>query len=266
MLWLLVVVLVFYLAYCCAFIFFQSRFIFRPVKLNKDHKFSPSQSYEELNITTNDGANLNALHLLPSAENGVILYFHGNWHNLASYLPYTKKFTDNGYSVLISDYRSYGKSSGHLNEELLFSDSEYWYDWALKKFPPEKITIYGRSLGTSVAAWLASRRPSGGLILETPFCHMYDIARRYGMLLPDGNYLKFGLRTDLLIQQVKVPVAILHGTRDETVSIHSARKLRKYLKPGDMFIEIEGGKHKTLENFARYHETIDELLQGKKSS
>ena len=80
------------------------------------------------------------------------------------------------------------------------------------------------------------------------------------MPFPNGNYLPFSLRSDLKIQLVKSPITILHGTKDETVSIHSGKKLQPLLKPGDRFVEIPNGMHKNLDHFDSYHQTIDALL------
>lgn len=262
MLWIIGGMVALYIWYCTCFLLFQRYFIFRPKRLKNDFTFSTEQPFLELNIPSGDGENLHALLLNPDAKKGLVIYFHGNWRNLDNYLPYTKKFTDYNYSVLISDYRSYGKSTGKLTEEHFFSDTMLWYEQALHYFSPEKIFIYGRSLGTAAAAHLAAYRPCRHVILETPFCNMYDIARRHLLLLPDGNYLKFGLRSDAILAHVKARVIILHGTKDETVSIHSARKLKPHLKPGDHFIEIAGGKHKNLHLFDAYHQAMDSIFKA----
>ena len=81
------------------------------------------------------------------------------------------------------------------------------------------------------------------------------------MLIPDGNFLPFGCRSDHYITMVKAPIMIIHGTKDETVSIHSARKLASFLKKDDQFIEVPGGKHKTLDKFSEYHAAIDSLFE-----
>lgn len=260
MVWVLGVLLLLYVVYCLSFIAFQPYFIFRPEKLTEEYVFKTEVPYRELSLTSGDGANLHGLLLQPEATKGIVIYFHGNWHNLDNYLPFTKKFTDQGYSVLISDYRGYGKSTGHITKENFYADTEFWYSMALDYFPPEKIFIYGRSLGTAAATYLAAHHPSKYLILETPFSNMYDIARSYGMLFPDGNYLPFSLRTDLMIKNVAAPIMILHGTKDETVSIHSGKKLKRFLKPGDRFVEIKNGKHKNLDRFEDYHKAMDSLL------
>lgn len=258
--WLILTSIILYILYCLAFILFQSTFIFRPQKLADTHEFNPGIAFREMNVQAKDHARLHGILLQPDATKGIVIYFHGNWKNLDNYLPFTKKFTDLGYSVLMPDYRSFGKSGGKLTEQHFYADTECWYEVARQSFAPEKILIYGRSLGTAAATYLAARQHCNQLILETPFANMYDIGRRLGMLFPDGDYLSFGLRTDILLQSVKVPILILHGNKDETVSIKSGKKLKQYLKPGDHFVEIENGKHKNLHEFHAYHAALNSFL------
>jgi pimeloyl-ACP methyl ester carboxylesterase len=204
---------------------------------------------------------LNALLLLPESVKGVVIYFHGNRSHLAHHLPHTKKFTEAGYAVLISDYRGFGKSTGKLTEHHFSSDALMWYQKVSQQFPPDKIIVYGRSLGTAAASWLAAHEGCSQLILEAPYYNMYDLARRYGMLIPDGNYLSFSFRNDEHLPKVKVPITILHGTKDKVVSPRSAYRLKKFLKSGDQFIEISGARHKDLGNFPEFNQIIWKLLE-----
>ncbi len=260
MIWIIVSCIALYILYCLAFIVFQRYFIFRPQKLTDSYVFNAATAFREINIEANDHTRLNGFLLQPQATKGIIIYFHGNWKNLDNYLPFTKKVTYLCFSVLLPDYRSFGKSGGRLTEQNFYADTELWFAVARQYFDENKILIYGRSLGTTAAACLAARQQCHQLILETPFANMYDIGRRFGMLLPDGNYLSFGFRTDLFLQSVKVPILILHGNKDETVSIHSGKKLKQYLKPGDRFVEIENGKHKNLHQFETYHDALNDFL------
>lgn len=263
---LITVVILLYIVYCLAFMIFQRYFIFRPEKLKEGYVFKPAVAFTELNLQAADGIRLNGVLLQPGARNGMVIYFHGNWKNLDNYLPFTKKFTDLGYSVLLPDYRSYGKSEGRLTEHNFYADSECWYQLAAEQLPPDKIFLYGRSLGTAAATYLAAHFPCSQLILETPFANMYDIARRFGMLFPNGNYLPFSFRTDVLIQSVAVPILILHGNKDETVSIKSGKHLQRFLKPTDRFVEIDNGKHKNLDRFHDYHNALNDFLKKGKAT
>jgi pimeloyl-ACP methyl ester carboxylesterase len=257
---IVVIVLLAYLFYHVAFILLQPKLIFQNRKLQQDFSFTAPLPVTEINLTTTDGATLNATLQLPENMKGIVIYFHGNKHHLQRYLPYTKKFIEHNYAVLMPDYRSYGKSTGKLNEELFLSDSKHFFDYLIKNYPEKEITIYGRSLGTAPATWLASQVNCKQLILEAPFCNMNDLSKWYGMFLPIGRFLRFQLHNDLNLQKVKCRVTIIHGTHDTTVPVFSGRKLKMFLKPEDQFVEITKGNHHNLEQTEIYNEVMDQLL------
>jgi fermentation-respiration switch protein FrsA (DUF1100 family) len=258
--WFLIVFLVLYFLFHLAYIFFQPKFIFRPKKLPPDFQFTCHAPLQEINLVASDGINLNGVLISSPHKKGIVLYFHGNMMHLQNYLPYTAKFTELGYSVFIPDYRGFGKSNGTLSEQNFYDDALLMFDWLRQSFPLQKIIVYGRSLGTGAAVYIAAHRACDQLILEASFCNMYDVARWYGLLLPTGNYLQFELRTDLLLMKVKCPVALFHGTKDRTIPLRSSKKLKQLLKPDDLYCEIKNGNHNNLEQFTIYHEELEQLL------
>ena len=258
--WFLIVFLFLYTLFHLAYIFFQPKFIFRPEKLPLDFQFICHAPLQEINLQASDGVNLNAVLISSSQKKGTVIYLHGNRMHLQNYLPYTSKFTELDYSVFIPDYRGFGKSGGILTEHNFYEDALLAFDWLRQNFPHQKIIVYGRSLGTGAAAHIAAHRVCNQLILEAPFCNMYDVARWYGLLLPTGNYLQFELRTDLVLMKVKCPIAIFHGTKDRTIPIRSSKKLKHLLKPDDLYCEIKDGNHNNLEQFTMYHQELEQLL------
>lgn len=89
-------------------------------------------------------------------------------------------------NFVIIDYRGYGKSTGVISEEGLYKDADAAYDYLTGKgFTPQQIIVYGRSIGTGVAADLASRHACKGLILESPYTSMTALAgEKFPVLLP----------------------------------------------------------------------------------
>ena len=254
--------LIIYALYCVNFILFQSRFLFRPKKLAKDFVHPCPWPHEELFLPTPDGETINALLIHSKARKGLVVYYHGNMLHLTNYLPYVNKFIEENFDVLICDYRSFGKSSGTLTEENFYSDSLLVYDTAKEQFPNLPLIIYGRSMGSAAACYVASKRECRMVLLEAPFFNLYDLARFYGMLLPEGNYLKFSFRNHIHLSQVKSHVTIFHGTRDSVVAFKSGKKLQRCLKEGDRFVVIEGGGHNNLEQFEKYHVELERALVG----
>ena len=262
MIWLLILLFLLYGLYIFCFILFQRFFVFKPARLKSDYRFQHDKEFKEVFFETKDGISVHALHVMPELKKGMVIYFHGNMKHIGNYLPYIHKFTDYGWSVLMMDYRGYGKSAGKLSEQYFFQDTQLAYDYAEKIFPESGIIIYGRSLGTAAATWLAAHNDCRQLVLESPYYNMYDLAWHYGMPLPQGNYLRFGLRTDQLIDRVKSPIIILHGTKDRTVPLRSAKKLKAHLKPEDSFIVINGAGHRNMETFDAFHEALDQIMNS----
>ncbi len=241
--------------------YMQKKLIFLPTKLNSDYKFEFVQSFDELFLETDDGARLNALHFLVDNPKGVILYFHGNagdlsrWGNVATY------FTNFQYDVLIMDYRTYGKSSGRISEKKLLEDAQLFYDHLLKSYNENRIIIYGRSLGTTFATYIASNNNPKKLILETPFFNLTEVAQDRIPFIPVKYFLRYQFPTNEFIIDVDCPVYIFHGTNDKVVPFQSGKRLSELVDHGSLnFIPIEGGEHNNLVQFEDYKLGIQEAL------
>ncbi len=246
-----------------ALYFLQDRILFRPVSLKKDHKYDFPQKHKDINILINEGSNLNIVQFLPfdSISKGVILYFHGNKKNISRYAEYTSIFTRNGYEVWMIDYPGFGKSTGKFNEQNLYDWASHMYDFARSKFSADSIIIYGKSMGTGIAAELASRRNSKRLILETPYYDFPSVIKHYLPIYPVDRMIHYKLRTNEYLKKISVPVTIFHGTKDRTITYRNAQCLKKFLKLGDEFITIEGGRHNDLYSFKEVIVKLDSILK-----
>jgi pimeloyl-ACP methyl ester carboxylesterase len=240
---------------------FQKKLIFYPEKLPADFQFQYPYDFKEINFPTTPRSTINALHFTTANPKGVILYFHGNAGSLRTWGNISALFTESGFDILIMDYREYGKSTGTLSEKALFHDAQWIYQEICKQFSESAIIIYGRSIGTGVAAYLAAHNHPGLVILEAPFYSMLDMADHYYPWIPKF-LLRFPLRNDLYMQQIKSPIAIFHGTEDEIIPFQSGKKLTKYFKPHDLFIAIPGGHHNDLEHMPLYTSQLKKLLSS----
>ncbi len=243
---------------------FQEKFLFLPSTLEADYSFQFESNFEELFFETEDNVSINALHFKtenPRTKKGVILYFHGNAGDLSRWGKYATYFVEKGYDVLMIDYRTYGKSKGELSEKAIYKDAQYAYDFLLKNFKESEIIIYGRSLGTGIASYLAAHNSPKQLILETPYYSIPDVAKGRFPIYPVGSLLKYEFPTYQYLPKVHCPVAIFHGTEDRVVPFGSARKLQN-LGINDLdFVTIEGGSHNDLSLFDDYHQTMNVLLK-----
>src|SRR5262249_4907292 len=119
----------------------------------------------------------------------------------------------------------------------------------------------GKSLGTGIAAQLASIRDCKRLILESPYYSVANIAARYAWMYPVNWMVGFKIPTYQYLQKVTAPVSIFHGTSDNVIPFSNAEKLSPFLKQGDELIPIEGGDHNNLNSFPLMKEKLDSLLR-----
>ncbi|SFD14460.1 hypothetical protein SAMN05518672_101705 [Chitinophaga sp. CF118] len=241
--------------------FFQKKLIFHPDVLAADYKFQFDVPFEELKIQVKKDELLSAILFKATAPKGIVIYFHGNARNISNYAAKTPDFIRNGYDVLMMDYPTFGKSTGTLLESRMYADALLMYQIARQRFPADSIIIFGRSLGTAVAAQLASIRDCRRLVLESPYYSMTDMAMRYAPIFPYSLMLEYKFPTNEYLKKVAAPVTIIHGTADRTVPLSSGKKLEALFKPGDKFIAIEGADHNNLDNYTRFHQALDNALQ-----
>lgn len=258
---LLLLALVLYIAGICFIFLFQRFIIFRPEPLPKNYSFDIDSPHEELFLITPDSNRINAL-FFPTQDSarGVVLYFHGNADNLARWSRFHSDFTERGYDFFAIDYRGYGKSTGQVDEDLFYQDARLAYNWLAKRYPPDHIIIYGRSLGSGPASHLAAEVRAKMLILETPFDNIRSLLLTQAPVLILPFELKYKFPNDEHIQKVSCPIYIFHGTKDRVVPYRSAERLKKHLKAGDFFYTIENGGHKDLSSFEIYQRMLDSLL------
>jgi len=254
--------IIMYLGITSTLYIFQDNILFRPTVLAQDFEYKFSYPFEELFLKPEDNAVINTLHFKNKEPKGVILYFHGNAGDLSRWGKITEYFVELNYDVLVMDYRTYGKSTGALSQEVLYKDAQFCYDYLKTYYNEKDITVYGRSLGTTFAAYVASKNSPKQLVLETPYYSMTDVARIRFPLLPIKYLLKYNLPTYSFIKNVDCNILMLHGTEDRVIKISSAEKLFEVAPQYQTtFITIEGGSHNDLIEFEEYHQAVKDLLQ-----
>ena len=239
------------------FFAFQKKIIFQPEKLHTEHHFNFEGEFEEFYIPV-ENEKINALYFKTKQEQkGAILYLHGNADNLNRWGKYASDFTNRGYDVLMIDYRGYGKSEGIATEANIYKDAEAAFQWLSKQTDYQQIIIYGRSLGSGPASYLAAQNDAKMLILETPFESIECVDDNKLPLMSFLFRSRVKFPNDQYIRKVDFPIFIFHGTEDFVVPYDCAKGLEAFLKPEDKFITIEGGGHKNLNEFKTYYEQLD---------
>lgn len=250
-----------YTGICIYFWFIQDEIIFRPDRLPHDYTYSYSFEYEERWFEGDDGARIHALLAKSDSARGLVIYFHGNGGSTNTSEEKFRFFLDQGYDVLYPDYREYGKSTGELkNGKDLTGDMNRVYRSIKDEYGEDRITVLGYSLGSGVAASVASENNPRQLILWTPYYSMVDMKNTRYPYLPDF-LVRFPLRTDLYLQQVDEPVTIFYAADDEVLPLSRSMKLNELLKEKDRYILLKKQGHRSLYRNNELRREMNKLLQ-----
>ncbi|MDH5204011.1 MAG: alpha/beta hydrolase [Nitrospirota bacterium] len=223
--------------------FRQYRMLYFPEKEIGQTPNSLGLKYEEINFKTEDGFHISGWYIPAEKEKGVLLFCHGNAGNISHRVDSIKIFNSLNLSVLIFDYRGYGKSEGKPSEYGTYLDAEAAWDYLVnvKRKSPENIILFGRSLGGAVAAELAMRKKPAALIIESSFTSVPDIGKTFYPWLPIKLLSKFKYSTIDKIGSIHCPKLIIHSPEDEIISFRNGEMLyEKAFQPKD-FLKIKGG-------------------------
>ena len=241
--------------------FIQEKLIFKPEKLHPDFEFKYDAPFEELFFDIEPGVRINGLHFYREQPKGLILYFHGNSRSIKGWAKYARDFYRDDYDVVLIDYRGFGKSTGKRTEKNMLDDVQFIYDSLRRTYPEDHLIVYGRSIGSGFATRLASDNSPRYLILDAPYYSFRKVVERFLPFLPVRFVLRYHLRTDRWIRQVKCHTYILHGTRDKLIPIRHSEKLQQLNPDKITLIRIEGGGHNNLPSFPEYHNFVRDILK-----
>lgn len=240
---IIVILLVFYLAFLITIYFLQDRMLYFP---QRDIQQTPKDiglDYEDVYMKTKDGVTISGWYIPTENEKGVVLFCHGNAGNISHRLESINIFYNMGLSVLIFDYRGYGKSEGKPSEKGTYLDAEAAWNYlvSIKGKPPRKIILFGRSLGAAIAADIALKESPAGLIIESSFLSVFEMGKKYYPWIPVRLISKFDYSTIDKIQSITSPKLIIHSPDDEIIPFEHGKKLfEKAVQPKE-FLQIEGG-------------------------
>lgn len=257
------IVFVLYVSLCALLFLVQEKIIFLPDKLDKAHQFSFSIPFEEINIVTDDDKLLHGLLFKADSSRGLIFYLHGNGGSVNAWGDIAETYTKLHYDIFLLDYRGYGKSDGTIESELqLFSDVHLAYKEMLKRYKEDNVIVLGYSIGTGLAAQLASTNNPALLILQAPYVSLTDVMRRTYPFIPTF-LLKYKLETFRYIVECEMPIVLFHGDSDEVIAYDSSVKLKALLKPSDTLITIPGQGHNRMTYNPRYVAAMMKILKTK---
>jgi len=194
-----------------------------------------------------DGAEVHALSFVTPKATRTIVHFHGNAETADFSATFAHLFQKRGFSVVLVEYRGYGRSRGASpTEEGLYLDAAAVLDMlAAQGVGPDKVVLWGQSLGTGVATEMASRSRGARLVLVAPFTSTVDMARRVAPFFPPS--LVMADRFDSLAKApgITTPTLVVHGDIDDVIPFEQGERLSKAF-PRATFLKVTEGRHDNL--------------------
>lgn len=230
--------------------FYQGRMVFLANVPGRALTATPEDiglAFQSVTIPTPDGERIHGWyvpHVPDKDPRGVVLFFHGNAGNISHRLDSIRLFQGIGLDVLIIDYRGYGESTGKPSEKGLYLDGEAAWDYLVDErgIAPERIVLFGRSLGAVVASRVAGAHSPGGLIIESGFTSGADMAARLYPFLPARLVTRLEFPLVDFVRTVGSPVLVIHSRDDEIIPFDMGHTIYEAV-PGQekTFLEIWGG-------------------------
>ena len=240
----LLTALVAYLLLCAAVFFLQGWLVFAP---NRTLDRTPEDlgiPFRSPELSTSDGVRLSAWLLAADEPRGALVFCHGNAGNISDRIEAARVFRNMGLSVLLFDYRGYGASNGSPSEDGLYLDAEAAFDYLVERegFAPEKIAVYGESLGGGVAVHLARHRRVACTITESTFTSIPELGAEIYPWLPVSILARIRFDNAAKVGDLSAPYMIVHSETDRTIPFSHAEQLRERADPSSEFL-ITGGDH-----------------------
>jgi fermentation-respiration switch protein FrsA (DUF1100 family) len=242
----LLVVFAIYLGLVLFAVFLSDSMIFLP------HPSSYHDTPEILKIALERGKKISAVYLPNPAAKFTLLVSHGNAEDVGDDRDWLEDLRRAGFSVFAYDYEGYGTSEGKATEKTVYQDEAAAYDYLAinLRTPPDRIIIFGRSVGSGPATYIAARRPAAGLVLQSPFVSAFRVLTRIPLLPWDKfpNYKN--------IRHVHCPVLIMHSHGDTIIAAWHGQKLFDLANEPKQLFWAKNADHNDLQLAAGYMEAL----------
>ena len=260
MIWKLVfIVITIYAGVSVSLFFGQNRLVYFPDPLLVATPRDAGLDYEDVWLDTPDGVRLHGWHVPADPGRLTILFFHGNAGNISHRLETLDILHRLGFNTFIIDYRGYGHSTGLPSEQGTYQDarSAWTYLTDVRQLPPQELILFGRSLGGGVAAWIAKETNPGGLILESTFSSLPDMAAQVYPWFPVRLLAHIRYESKLHLPFLNCPVLIAHSEQDELIPFSHAQALFAAARHPKSLLRLRGGHN---DGFLKSAETYEQGL------
>jgi uncharacterized protein len=221
--------------------------------------------FEDVEIVTADGETLHAWWLEAPEPRAQVIFWHGNGGNLALWLDVIAGMRRQEFSVLAVDYRGFGASTGRPSEQGLYRDADAALQVFEKRFRKTEVPLihWGRSIGTPVAAYTASKVPPDALVLESPFADVLAIIGRNPVMRFLHLFSSYRFPTSRFLEHYDGPLLVIHGDADTIIPFRAGRRVFEEARGNrKTFVPIAGADHNDLHaaNPVQYWRAIDAFV------
>lgn len=264
---LLLLGILIYLGLLLFLYFDQDHIIYLPDYPNRVVFATPAQlglDYQQVTLTAEDGVRLDGWFVPAETPRATLLFFHGNAGNIANRLDSLELFHQLGLSVLIIDYRGYGRSEGEPSESGINRDADaaWRYLTETRGIPASRILILGRSFGGAVAAYLAARHQAMGLVLESTFTSAPDLAAKFYPWLPVRWLTRFSYDTLSRMADIHMPLMVIHSREDDLIPFSQGQTLYNAGHEPKRLVELNGSHNDgILANAGRYRRGLEDFIR-----
>ncbi len=271
--WLMVLGLLGYTAVLGWLYWSQEHLLFKPEVIAASQPLaaltSQGEGVREFTVDV-PGAKLSGLQLKLPNPKGVVFFLHGNGGNLDAWFINTEIYRQHNMDLVMVDYRGFGKSTGQIESEAqLHSDVRAAWDFIAPQYVGKKLVVYGRSLGSGLAAGLSAEltddSAKGGAIVDmtvlvSPYSSMSTLTGQIYPYVPQV-VLRYPLRTDQLVLKIKSPLLLIHGEQDTFIPPSHSQALKAIVKPARLLL-VPGAGHNDVHKFDLYVKDFGGVLAG----
>jgi fermentation-respiration switch protein FrsA (DUF1100 family) len=255
----LAVALALYLLLALVMFGFQRSFLYHPDTSRPDLEGAGVAGLTEVRLESEPGLEVAHWYRPPAAKDGpVLVVFHGNAGHIGHRVPKFRAFLDAGFGLFLAEYRGYGGNAGKPDEAGLTADARAVMTYLGREgIAGDRLIVFGESLGGGPAVKMAVEFPVAGLVLESPFTSVADVAQALYWFLPARWMVRDPWDNAARIGRLRAPLLLLHGENDHVVPVRFGRRLFDEAPEPKQALFVPDGAHNDLFD---YPEVIDAVM------